>query len=83
VVKSALEGRSVREVATELFSGYVGIGPPSLASVSRHVSVLPPPDDEMAAWLKRWEELGRELAERANGGYVALLDTDRAGEHRR
>jgi len=56
--RSALEGRTVREVTTELYRRWLEEGPPELAPES-------PGGDPGEAWLEGWSELGTRIAEDA------------------
>lgn len=52
--KSAMERRTVREVATALLANWV-------SDISAETSTVEPHGD--AAWLYRWSDLGRRIAE--------------------
>lgn len=74
--KSALEGKTVREVATALFQQWAdgtvprGEAPESCGSVD--------PRERVLAWLAEWERLAAELGKAApNGSVVDQLFRDR------
>jgi len=55
--RAALEGKSVREVAVNLFQGWVGpaaTAEPAPGDTAR-------PVDSREAWLARWHALGEEM----------------------
>ena len=55
--RAALDGRSIREVAIELFTDWVG-----MREVIAETSVAGRRPLTGAEWLARWEELGAETA---------------------
>jgi hypothetical protein len=68
--RSALEGRSVREVAIELFSAWLeGAGRTAAGSVP-----TPAPGE---AWLAHWRSIGERVAHTTPPGLVAQLQHDR------
>jgi hypothetical protein len=52
--RTALEGRTVREVTTELYRGWLEDEGPEPDTASR---------ERAKAWLDGWDELGRRIAE--------------------
>jgi len=64
--RSALEGRTVREVATALFSAWVA-GDVEVHDASASPSSPPGPDDPRELWLARWQSLGQRVEQAAYG----------------
>jgi plasmid stability protein len=78
--KSAMEGRTVREVATELFRAYVaeaGADSAPLAAAPVRATQARPPDPEVAAFIERWEALSADLEREGVSGLVDQLYRDR------
>ena len=77
--KSALEGKSVREVATALFTAYAD----QSAEARARASQTPAPkgrekNDDVESWLRAFHEWGARLSgENPGGGFVAQLLSDR------
>ena len=74
--KSALEGKTVREVATSLFQQWAdGTVARGEAAESREAE---DPRERVLAWLAEWERLAAELGKAApNGSVVDQLFRDR------
>lgn len=64
--RSALEGRTVREVATALFAAWVA-GDVEVHDASASPSSTPDPDNPRELWLARWQSLGRRVEQAAYG----------------
>ncbi|MEI6739304.1 MAG: hypothetical protein WCK74_03240 [Gemmatimonadaceae bacterium] len=76
--KSALEGRTVREVATTLFEGWVTSRTPSdLAAASGSDVEQVPTESPTVAYLQQLDALGAALEASGATGLVAQLKTDR------
>lgn len=62
--RAALEGRTVREVAVNLFREWVGQEgevEPVPAPLPSPPAPPAPPTDDRQAWLTRWQALGEEM----------------------
>lgn len=64
--RSALEGRTVREVATALFAAWVA-GDVEVHNSSASPSSPSGPDDPREQWLARWQSLGQRVEQAAYG----------------
>jgi hypothetical protein len=71
--RSALEGRTVREVTIELYEQWLRDGSAEGAGTGTNVEV------DADRWLERWEALGSEIAQRAAEGRTTreILVADR------
>jgi hypothetical protein len=53
--RSAMEGRSVRDVTIELFRGWLALGPPAGSETARDRM------DAAETWLASWDEVGARI----------------------
>ncbi len=77
--KCALEGRTVRDVATSLFAGWVAgrISAPAVDDATQdYVAAAPDPGEQ---WRIRWRELTSRIspAAESHGGLLSQLHADR------
>ncbi len=61
--RSALSGRTIRDVTVELYRRWIDQGAGSTANTNDAAS-----NDAVAAWLSRWEILGSEIEAAAADG---------------
>ncbi len=59
--RAAMEGRSVREVAVNLFREWVGQEAEGAPATTPAPASPPPPADGREEWLARWQALGDEM----------------------
>jgi non-ribosomal peptide synthetase component F len=64
--RSALEGRTVREVATALFAAWVA-GDVQVHEGAASSSSPHDPNDPREQWLARWQSLGQRVQQAAYG----------------
>lgn len=64
--RSALEGRTVREVATALFAAWVS-GDVEVRDTAASHRDSPATDDPCELWLARWQSLGQRVEQAAYG----------------
>ena len=76
--KSALEGKSVREVATALFAAYADQSTEVERAASRPSAAEGRDHDNVETWLRAFHEWGARVSkENPGGGFVAQLLSDR------
>lgn len=59
--RAAMEGRTVREVAVNLFRGWVGEEAGAGSEPEPDRGSVPSAEDTRQAWLERWQALGKEM----------------------